>query len=109
MMGKFTSQLRELPGAVDVHSPHTIPDATRTPIAPPVDHLHEAQELLEREINRGELAPSEAEPMREILFALREHDLTRVSIIYREAFSELKHPTDALREAYEHLDKHFRT
>ena len=111
MMGKFTSQLRELPGAVDMAGPSAIGETARTPIAPPqqpVDHLAAAQMLLEREIARGELAQNEAEPMREILFALREHDLTRVSIIYREAFSELKHPTDALREAYEHLDKHFK-
>src|SRR5438876_3820246 len=74
MMGKFTPQLKELPGGVDMGSSHSIEG--RTPAAslsaPPRDeraeHLRAAQSLLEREIARTDLAPSESEALREVLY-----------------------------------------
>src|SRR5437762_848103 len=64
MMGKFTPQLKELPGGVDLGSSHTIEARTATAsiAAPRDDHaerLRAAQSLLEREIARTDLAPSE--------------------------------------------------
>jgi hypothetical protein len=125
MMGKFSPQLKELPGSVDLSSPNTIegrvpaayipsvsqPGTTATP--PPVpredtgEHLRVAQSLLEREIGRTDLAPAEAEALREVLYALRERNVTRVGGIYRGAFSELKTQSEGVRQAYEHLDKYF--
>jgi len=126
MMGKFSPQLKELPGAVDLSSPHTLegrapaayipaasqPGTTPTPAVPASrddsgEHLRVAQSLLEREIGRTDLAPAEAEALREVLYALRERNVTRVGGIYRGAFSELKTQSDGVRQAYEHLDKYF--
>ena len=117
MMGKFTSQLKELPGGVDMSTSHTIEGRTTAAIpaaaamAPPRDergeHLRAAQSLLEREIARTDLAPAEAEALREVLYALRERNLARVGTIYRDAFGEVKSPAEGVRQALEHLDLYF--
>jgi hypothetical protein len=121
MMGKFSPQLKELPGGVDLSTPNTIEGRAPAAYIPAVsqpapaaparddsgDHLRVAQSLLEREIGRTDLAPAEAEALREVLYALRERNVTRVGGIYRGAFSELKTQSDGVRQAYEHLDKYF--
>ncbi len=121
MMGKFTSQLKELPGAVDMgsHAPHiearpayaNIPAQAGTTAQAPRsddgDHLRAAQVLLERELVRPDLVPAEAEAVREVLYGLRERNLQRVGLIYRDAFAEVKAPSDAMRQAFGHLDAHF--
>ena len=124
MMGKFSPQLKELPGTVDMSTPATIEG--RVPVAwiPPSsqpgttptppreengDRLRVAQSLLEREIARTDLAPAEAEALREVLYALRERNVTRVGGIYRGAFAELKTQSDGVRQAYEQLDSYFGT
>lgn len=114
MMGKFSPQLKELPGAVDVHAPQQVEagSTTRsipqlTPDAVAAEHLRQAQSLLEREIGRTDLAPAEAEALREVLYALRERNLPRVGSIYRDAFSELSTPSATLKQAFEHLEKYF--
>jgi hypothetical protein len=116
MMGKFSPQLKELPGSVDLSSPATIetrPAAAWIPASTPLqrddsgEHLRVAQSLLEREIGRTDLAPAEAEALREVLYALRERNVTRVGGIYRGAFAELKTQSEGVRQAYEHLDKYF--
>jgi hypothetical protein len=113
MMGKFTAQLKELPGSVDMnaHTPlaETRPSAqaiTATATQEP-DHLRAAQGLLEREVARPDFTPAESEALREVLFALRERNTQRVGIIYRDAFSEVKTHSDGVRQAREHLDRHF--
>ena len=116
MMGKFTAQLKELPGSVDMSSPTPLAEGTRSGphsiSAPPRDegaeHLRTAQMLLEREVSRTDLAPAETEALREVLYALRERNLPRIANVYRDAFSEVKTPSDALREALDHLDRYFR-
>ncbi len=120
MMGKFTSQLRELPGSVDMGShaplaeparPPQIPnsaDARTNPTADP-DHLRAAQTILEGEVARPDLAPADAEAVREVLYGLRERNLPRVASVYRDAFRELRTPSDAMRKAYDHLDRYFAT
>ena len=113
MMGKFTAQLKELPGGVDLGAPHAIEarQATASIPAPGRDerneHLRAAQSLLEREIARTDLAPSEAEALREVLYALRERNLARVGTVYREAFSELRTQSEGVRQAFEHLESYF--
>ncbi len=117
MMGKFTAQLKELPGSVDMSSPtplaesvarpHSIP-APQPPRDEGAEHLRSAQAILEREITRPDLAPAEAEALREVLYGLRERNLPRVANVYRDAFSEVKSPSEALREALDHLDRYFR-
>ena len=119
MMGKFSPQLKELPGSVEVHAPQQVESSTPpgsttqrsipalNPDLVATEHLRQAQSLLEREIGRSDLAPAEAEALRELLYALRERNLSRVGSIYRDAFSELSAPSATLRQAYEHLEKYF--
>jgi hypothetical protein len=119
MMGKFTAQLKELPGTVDMASPTPLAEGIRSgphsipaPSAPlrgeGAGHLRTAQALLEREITRTDLTPAETEAIREVLYALRERNLPRVANVYRDAFSEVKSPSETLRQASEHLDRYFR-
>lgn len=117
MMGKFTGQLRELPGAVDMHAhapladtrPAQIPAAAAAAPNPTADpeHLRAAQQILEREIARPEIAPPDAEALREVLFGLRERNLPRVASVFRDAFRELRAQSEGTRKAYEHLDRYF--
>jgi hypothetical protein len=115
MMGKFTAQLKELPGSVDMSSPTPLAEGVRTGIQAPqqprdegAEHLRSAQAILERETSRTDLVPSEAEALREVLYALRERNLPRIANVYRDAFMEVKAPSDALRQALDHLDRYFR-
>ena len=112
MMGKFTPQLKELPGGVDLGASHGIDarPAAASIAAPREDrneHLRVAQSLLEREIARTDLAPGESEALREVLYALRERNLSRVGSIYHDAFSEMTTQSDNVRQAYEHLEAYF--
>ncbi len=125
MMGKFSPQLKELPGTVDMSTPPTIEGRAPAAWIPPSsqpgtmpapthreengDRLRVAQSLLEREIARTDLAPAEAEALREVLYALRERNVTRVGGIFRGAFAELKTQSDGVRQAYEQLDSYFGT
>ena len=122
MMGKFTPQLRGLPGAVDMAS-SALPEPPRptSQIAPAVgdqtnpnpnptadpDHLRAAQSLLEKEVARPDLPHADAEAVREVLYGLRERNLPRVASVFREAFRELRTPSEAIRKAYDHLDRYF--
>ena len=117
MMGKFTPQLKELPSGVDMASSST-PSIPHRPFAPlpasatssastPAEHLRAAQTILEREVTRTDLSPQESEALREVLFGIREHNIQRIASIYRDAFSELRNPTDSLRQAYDHLERFF--
>jgi hypothetical protein len=113
MMGKFSPQLKELPGAVDMSSdrPTTmkIPamSATPHPSIGSEEDLRIAQSLLERVMARTDLPPSEAEALREVLFGLRERNTQRVGNIWREAFAEVRTADDALRQAHAHLESYF--
>jgi len=116
MMGKFTPQLKELPTAMDLGS-HAPLAESRTPQIPATaspagrtedDHLKSAQALLEREVTRPDLSPADAEAVREVLYGLRERNLARVNLIFRDAFRELTRPSDGIRRAWEHLEAHFR-
>lgn len=125
MMGKFSPQLKELPGAVDMSGgsqPREIPAERPTTMKIPAvtspgttatqtseeEHLRVAQALLERELTRTDLAPADAEALREVLFGLRERNVQRVALIWRDAFAELKNKSDAVRAASEHLEAAFK-
>lgn len=117
MMGKFTAQLKELPGSVDMTAPTPLAEPARPQSIsaphPPVrddaaEHLRAAQTLLEREVARTDLGPGEAEALRELLYGLRERNIPRIANVYRDAFSELKNPSEAMRQALDHLDHYFR-
>ncbi|HEV7240249.1 MAG TPA: hypothetical protein VGQ36_13500 [Thermoanaerobaculia bacterium] len=122
MMGKFSPQLKELPGAVDMGGtqpglqreitadrPTTmkIPAMTAPTAQAPSDeeHLRLAQSLLEREVARPDLSGAEADALREVLFGLRERNIQRVGLIWRDAFAEVKSRSDNLQQAYEHLEQ----
>jgi hypothetical protein len=122
MMGKFSPQLKELPGGVDVSSasPREIPErsvqakitssAAPMPASPaPADQerLKKVEAIIEREAARPELTAPEAEALREVLFGLREHDLQRVGTIWRAALKEVKAPSGALWEAEVALASYF--
>ncbi len=119
MMGKFSPQLKELPGAVDmggtqpglhreipVDRPTTMKIAAMTaPTAADEEHLRVAQALLEREVARPDLTGPEADALREVLFGLRERNLQRVALIWRDAFAEVQSLSENLRQAYDHLEQ----
>ena len=117
MMGKFTSQLKELPGGVDMGSPSAIPEHRPVPASIPgnvaipqtgsAEQLRTAQTLLERELARPDLPPKEAEGLREVLYAIREHNIGRIGSIYRAAFAEVHSASESLRQAYDALDRFF--
>lgn len=121
MLGKFGTQLKELPGSVDMGSSNILAEgrqqpAMTIPANPPTssaalpssgepDHLRAAQLLLEREVNRTDLPSMEASTLREVLFAVRERNIARISSIYREAFRELQNASAGLHQAYEHIQQ----
>ena len=126
MMGKFSPQLKELPGAVDMGGTQSSRELTeRTTMDRPTtmkipamtsiptqqtgadDDLRAAQTLLERELTRTDLLPPETEALREVLFGLRERSLQRVGNIWRDALSEVRTPDDTLRQAQAHLESYF--
>src|SRR5690349_2198941 len=72
MLGKFTSQLKELPGSMDVHASTALGETTgRFVAATATDPLERALALLESEVRRPDLDAHSAEALREIVFALR--------------------------------------
>lgn len=115
MMGKFSPQLKELPGAMDMGggAPADRPVTARIPALniPPAqpsaeeEHLRMAQTLLEREVARTDLTGGAADALRELLYGLRERNLQRVRSIWREAFAEVASPSENLRQAYDHLEQ----
>ena len=111
MMGKFSPQLKELPGAVDLTGGGSSERPTTMKIPalaqPNDDDLRAAQSQLEREIARPDLQPAETEALREVLFSLRERNVQRVSTVWRDAFAEVRTPSDALRQAQSHLESYF--
>ncbi len=109
MMGKFSPQLKELPGSVDMSGGER-PTTMKIPALAHhhnEDDLRAAQSQLEREIARPDLQPAETEALREVLFSLRERNVQRVSTVWRDAFAEVRSPSDALRQAQAHLENYF--
>ena len=118
MMGKFSPQLKELPGSVEMaprqeisegarSSTMKVPAMTAAPATASEDELRAAQTILERELVRPDLAAREAEALREVLYGLRERNAARVASVWRDAFAEVRTPTEGLRQAHDHLDRYF--
>ena len=116
MMGKFSPQLKELPGSVDLStqrpeiSEGPRPTTMKVPAVttPPADdELRAAQSILERELVRPDIAATEAEALREVLYALRERNTTRIASVWRGAFAEVRTQTEGLRQAHDHLERYF--
>lgn len=118
MMGKFSPQLKELPGAVDMTGtpqPRELASDRPTTMKIPAmtvpqgsdDDLRAAQSLLERQIARPDLQPSETEALREVVFGLRERNVQRVASVWRDALAEVRVPDDGLRQAQSHLENYF--
>ncbi|MEO8378163.1 MAG: hypothetical protein ABI779_00740 [Acidobacteriota bacterium] len=121
MMGKFSPQLKELPGAVDMGGTQPgLPRDMERPttmkiqamplstVAPDDEDLRQAQLLLEREVARADFNGPGSDAIREVLFGLRERNLQRVGLIWRDAFAELRTRTAALQQAFEHLEQAFK-
>jgi hypothetical protein len=123
MMGKFSPQLKELPGAVDMsNAPREVTTGEVRPTTMKIpamqqasaatsqddEHLRAALALLEREVVRPDLAPSDVEGLREVVYGLRERNLQRLNLIWRDALRDLRGKSDGARQAYEHLDQVFR-
>jgi len=115
LLGKFNQQLKQLPGAVGMDASDyedARPASGRTLTIEPGNGLPEpltrALSLIEQELQRSDIDPGSAESLREIVFALRERDMPRAKLIYKDVFSELRVPSDRLRSAYELLDQHFK-
>ncbi len=117
MLGKFSAQLKELPGSVDIHGSssivsgrpagaQTIPGTLSEPELPA--QLQEALTILESEIQHPDLDAQSKEALREVVFALRARNLQRAALIYRDSFSELTAPSERLRAAYDLLATYFR-
>lgn len=117
MLGKFTSQLKQLPVAMDLHSSTPLADtSTRPGLAMGSAYedelpapLRAALTTLEAEVKRPDLDPRSADALREVVFSLQERDLQRARMIYRDAFSELAFPSPALKAVYEQIDQYFRS
>ena len=117
MMGKFSPQLKELPGSVEMAPRPEIAEPKPTTIKVPAmstapgtaseDELRSAQTILERELVRPDLAAREAEALREVLYGLRERNAARVASVWRDAFAEVRTPTEGLRQAHDHLERYF--
>jgi hypothetical protein len=117
MMGKFSPQLKELPGSVDMSGtahPQLGQDRPTTMKIPAMtaqqgsdDDLRTAQSLIEREIARPDLQPAETEALREVLFSLRERNVQRVASVWRDAFAEVRSPNEGLRQAQTLLENYF--
>lgn len=119
MLGKFTQQLKQLPGNVDMHSPDdpnpqqaipAIPMSTQSqrPMVELPLPLRQALTVIESELNRPELDGHSAQALREVAFHLREKNLQMLGMIYRDAFSEVAKPSDMLRSAFELLASYFK-
>jgi hypothetical protein len=128
MMGKFGSQLKELPGAVDMNPPREIADSRPTtakipamtvpPPPPPAspqpapsalnavqeEHFKAAQGVLESEMMRQDLTTPQVEALREVIFALRERNPQRVVLSWRDALGALPERSDNLVLAGEHIE-----
>jgi hypothetical protein len=118
MLGKFNAQLKELPGNVDLSAPPHFLDPRRispAPVATPAIvpapdlpvALRQALVLLEHEIARPDCDPHSAEALRGVVSSLRERNVQRTAVAYRDAFAGISSPGDAIRQAHDLLERFF--
>jgi hypothetical protein len=120
LLGKFSRQLKELPGAVDVHESEPpasfdtreqrkieADDTNPRPDLGLPEALARAAAFMDRELQRKDVDPAQLSAVREVSFALQDRDLPRVRMIYKAAFSELAFPSERLQQAFELIDNYF--
>lgn len=121
LLGKFNQQLKQLPGAVGMDAADEEPrPRTKTLTIEPsgesaessesaglTEPLKHALELIDQELRRADLDSASAESLREIVFGLRQNNMPRVKLVYRDAFSQLAVPSERLKAAYDLLDRYF--
>ena len=129
MLGKFNQQLKQLPAKVgmEMNEEEAAPRAQSLASpegvgATPVDveesdsggtqevlagPLLQALTLIDDELRRSDIDPSSGAALQEVVYSLREKDLQRAKLVYRDAFSELTVPSARLQQAYELLDTFF--
>lgn len=107
LLGKFNTQLKALPQSIDVTGTAIGGGGPRLPQGS--EGLEKARALLEEELAKAQLDYGSAEIVREIAFAIREHDYQRVSAIYRDAQEEIRNPSDGIRRAFELINAWGRT
>lgn len=128
MLGKFSAQLKELPGSVDLQTQASLgngPDslgaspapaqrsvgAPSEPSAPRTElsgSLQQALEMIEREIRRPDLNLRDAELLRDVAVSLRERDVAKAGRVYRDAFADLRQPSESMRLAFNMIDSELR-
>ena len=137
MLGKFSSQLRELPGSFDlqkqsalgtspaplppfaplaapVREPAPEPPVPSTPAAPaaPVAKLSEsltqALEILDRETRRPDLDSEDRFRIEIITRRIRSGNLEEAAETYREAFAEIHSSSESMRMAFNLIDNELR-
>lgn len=118
LLGKFNQQLKQLPGAVGMDAADEEPrPKTKTLTIEPSTEPEESADLpeplmhalalIDQELRRADLDAASAESLREIVFALRQKNMPRVKLVYRDAFSQLAVPSERLKSAYDLLDRYF--
>lgn len=63
--------------------------------------------LIESELERSDIDTSSQEALQELLYALRNGELKRAEVIYRDAFMELSVHSEGLKRAYDLLEGYF--
>lgn len=132
MLGRFSRQLRELPGGSSPGSEAPRKVAAGAPVAappradeepfvspdgedePPRERRHERQEvlslvrvILERELGRSSLAAGGRDAVAKLLELVRGDDLADLEGSYRYLLSQVERPSDDLARAKEMLAKLF--
>jgi hypothetical protein len=133
MLGKFSNQLRELPGSFDLqkHSlgassaplppfaplaapatePAPEPPAAPGPVAPAPklsDSLTQAVEMLDREARRPDLDSEDRFRIETITGRIRSGNLEEAAETYREAFAEIRSSSESMRMAFNLIDNELR-
>lgn len=114
LLGKFTQQLKQLPGSVDMRDvedatplaaiPAAQPEPSETPVA-----LRQAVALIEEELATPELDSRSGQALREIVHSIRERNFAVTAVIFRDAFGELNVSSDGLKKAYDLIESHFKS
>lgn len=134
MLGKFSSQLRELPGSFDLQKqtslgassaplppfaplaapapePAPEPPAPPAPGAPPPklsESLTQALEMLDRETKRPDLDSEDRSRIETITRRIRSGNLEEAAETYREAFAEIHSSSESMRMAFNLIDNELR-
>jgi hypothetical protein len=138
MLGKFSSQLRELPGSFDLHKQASLgavsaplppfaplaasareplpeSSAPPPPVAPAVapapklsETLTQALEMLDREAKRPDLDSEDRFRLETITGRIRSGNLEEAAETYREAFAEIHSSSESMRMAFSLIDNELR-